>query len=61
MYTLSYYVYTALVSFFSHSSLKHAGFLCLSSATMRNKVSFCGNFNILMTNVRSEDVHRKES
>lgn len=61
MYTLSYNVYTAIVSFFCQSSLKHAVFLLSNSATIRNKVSFCGNFIILITNFRHEDVHRKEN
>lgn len=61
MYTLSYNVYTAIVSFFCQSSLKHAVFLLSNSPTIRNKVNFCGNFIILITNVRPEDVHRKEN
>lgn len=45
----------------SFPSLKYAGFLLSGSGTVRNKANFCGNFIILMANVRSEDVHRKEN
>lgn len=60
MYTLSYYVYNDM-SFFCQSSLRHAGFLLSSSATIRNKVSFWDSFIMLITNVGSEGVLRKKN